>query len=346
MTAVEKSYVGLAKQTAKGTPNVTDADFHYLLFTQGGLSASPVTVPLDIEIGGGAILRDVVKTGVMSGGQLALIPRPNSLGLALMGMTGKVVTTDGLDGSWSHKFTLDPADEFAAPYYTGRNSPAGLWGEQYQDMRFTSLTLAWRGGRFLTGSMGLVGGQPSKVTTTLWNPATKVDGGPQFLAPLGHIEVPTGAALSVLSGSFVASSAIPLDEQWVVGSYSPEGFDIVQRAFMLQMAIKIPDGTLFSKIMYDPAGGNAWVAAIMREADIKLDFATAQEAAPGKPYKLTIKANGQNAASNKANIAWSVQPLIMRAGTNLVMNVVGTFLADPDGLSPVDITLVNTHEAY
>jgi hypothetical protein len=346
MTAAEKSIVGLAKQVAKGTPNTTDADFTYLLFTGGGLGVSPLTLPLDPEVGGGAILRDVVKAGVMSGGQLAFIPRPASLGMAFMGMTGKVYSVDGSDGSYKHTFSFDPADHFAAPYYTGRAAPGNMWGEQFQDMRFTTLQLAWRGGRFVTGAMGLVGGLPSKVSTAAWDALSQVDSGPQFLAPLGHIEVPAATKLSVLSGSFVASSSIPMDEQWVVGSYSPEGFDITQRAFMLQLVVKVPDGTLFNKIMYDPAGGSAWVANIFKEADIKLDFASTQLAAPAKPYSFAIKANGNNAASGKANIAWSAQPVQMVAGRNILMNVVGTFLADPDGGSPIEIELVNQVETY
>ena len=36
MTASEKSFLGLAEQTAQGTPNTTDAEFNYILYTQGG----------------------------------------------------------------------------------------------------------------------------------------------------------------------------------------------------------------------------------------------------------------------------------------------------------------------
>ncbi len=215
-----------------------------------------------------------------------------------------------------------------------------------QDMRFSTLSLAWRGGRFVTGAMGLVGGLPSKVSTALWDAQLQVDGGPPFIAPLGHIELPTGAKLAVTSGSFIASASIPLDEQWVVGSYSPEAFDITQRAYMLQLAVKISDASLFTKIQYDPAGGSAWVASMFKEADIRLDFASPQLAAPGKPFSFAIKANAQNAASGKANIAWTAAPISMQAGRNILMNLVGTVLADPDGSSPVSLELVNQTDAY
>ena len=343
MTASEKSFIGLAKQTAKGTPNTTDDDFTYMLFTQGGISPAPVNLPLDQEIGGGAMLRDVQKVGILSGGRLSFIPRPKSLGFALLGVTGSVATTDGLDGSYSHVFKLG-SDQFAAPYWTGRQDIGGLKGEQLQDMRFNSLALAFRGARFLTGELGLVGGLPTNLATTTWDALAKVDSGPQFIAPLGSIALPSATPLKVIAGSFIASSAIPLDEQWIVGSYQPDDFSIVQRAYALQMAVKIEDGDLYTKMMYDPAGGAAWVAEVMREADFTLSFASPIEAAPGVPYSFSIAANGESGAN--ANVVWTCQPIVMKAGKQIIMNITGTFLADPLAGDPIVLTLVNSNDSY
>src|SRR5512141_799493 len=121
MTASESSLIGIAKQTAEGTPNVTDADFSYLLFREGGLGVLPSFLPLDQEVGGGAMLRNVLKVGVMSGGQLSIIPRPKTLGHAFYGVTGAVSTVDGTDGSYEHTFTL--SNQFDAPWYTLRSAP-------------------------------------------------------------------------------------------------------------------------------------------------------------------------------------------------------------------------------
>ena len=346
MTASEKTLIGIAEQTAFGTPNTTDNSFDYLLFTQGGLSVAPVNVPLDMEVGGGAVLRDVIKGGVVTGGQLQVIPRPNTLGWVIKGMTGNVVSVDGLDGSYTHTFTLG-ADPFAAPYFTARIAPGNMWGEQYQDMRFTSLALQWRGGRFLTGAYGLIGGLPAKVASmSSWNAAAKIDGGPQFLAPLGDIELPSGTKLNILSGSFAAQASIPLDEQWIVGQYTPQNFDITQRAYMLQMAVKIVDDSLQKKIMYDPAGGSAWLATMLKDGTVKVKFSAAANAGTTPtPYSLEIDANGV-AQGSLANVAWSASPINFQAGRVVVMNIVGTFLADPAGASPITIKLVNTRQSY
>ena len=133
MTASEKSFIGLAKQTAKGTPNTTDDEFAYMLFTQGGISPAPVNLPLDQEVGGGAMQRDVQKMGILSGGRLNFIPRPKSLGFALLGVTGNVASVDNTDGSYTHNFTLG-SDQFSAPYWTGRQDTGGLHAEQIQDL--------------------------------------------------------------------------------------------------------------------------------------------------------------------------------------------------------------------
>jgi len=343
MTASEKSFIGFAKQPAKGTPNTTDSDFTYMLFTQGGLAPTSVNLPLDQEIGGGAMLRDVQKMGVMSGGRLSFIPRPKSLGFAFLGVTGNVASVDNADGSYTHTFTLG-SDQFSAPYWTGRQDIGGLKGEQLQDLRFNSLALAWRGARFVTGQVGLVGGLPTPVATTAWDALSKVDSGPQFIAPLGTIELPTSSALKVIGGSFVATSAIPMDEQWIVGSYQPDDFSIVQRAYALQMAVKIESGDLYSQMMYDPDGGSAWVAKVMREANFVLSFDSPIEAAAGVPYSFAIAANGES--GDNANVTWTAQPIVLNAGRQIILNITGTFLADPLAGDPITLSLTNQEASY
>jgi hypothetical protein len=330
----------LAKQVSRGTPITADASFKYLLFNEGGISPSSVTVPLDPEVGGGAMLRDVQKMGVISGGQFAFTPRPSTLGKLLMGALGAVTTT-GAGPSYSHAFAL-PTDQFTAPYYTFRSNPGGLFGEQFQDCRISGLNLTWRGANYLRGSFSVQGGLPAKVATTTWASATYVDGGPQFITPISTIELPTGTAVKVLGGSFTAGLAIPLDEQWIVGSYSPDDFDITSRAFAISMAVKITDGALYSQMAYDPAGGNAWAADVMREARIKMEFLSNAMVTGVIPYSLNIAANG--VAGSGGNVVWSAAPIGLRAGRQVIMNITGVFLAS--STAPITVTLVNGDTAY
>jgi len=346
MTAAEGSFIGMAKQVAEGTPNTTDGAFEYLLFSRGAFGVNNIFLPLPPEVGGGAMQRSVVKVGVNAGGGADFIPRPDSLGHFLYAMTGatSTVADTPTTGYNTHTFKLSSTDEFAAPWYTFRYAPGNLWGEQYQDCRVNLLSLNFSGANFMTGTLGVIGGLPAKVSTATWSAASAVDGGPQLLAPVSDIELPTATDVSVLSGSFVASSVIPLDEQYVVGKYVPEGLDIVHRTYVLNLAVKIDDDTLYTKMMYDPASGSAWTANIFREADIKLEFLS-----DAANYKLVIQANGANQASGDANIYWSAQPLALRAQRQIVMAVTGMFTATDWGTytdGPVKFTLVNQHAAY
>lgn len=446
MAAAEGSFMGLAFQSAFGTPNTTDADFKYLLFRQGQASPNNIVIPLDPEVGGGALARSMVKVGVNFGGSFDIVPRPETLGHFFYGATGKVVSaanrvatavhaavtlsgspqtintgitspsastklelvasaantanvsitgtiggaaaqtevialtgttpvlTAGLftlvteivypagsgtvsigwkDGSYTHTFTLDPADNFSAPYFTVRSAPANMWGEQYEDARLSMLALNWRGANFVDGMVTFLGRKPSKVATTTWDALANVDSGPQFISPLGAIELPTGTNAHVLNGSLVCSSAIPLDEQYVVGDYSPEGLDIVSRSFALQLIVKINDADLYTKMTYDPANGNAWVASLFKEANIKLEFSSDRDAAVVKgstatsnarSYKFSLAANGSS--GDNANIFWSAAPLSIRAQRQMVMMVTGQIMASPTVTDPVTFTLTNRRASY
>ena len=279
----------------------------------------------------------------MSGGAMEFIPRPQMLGHLLYGALGKTVPAPDGTG-FKHTFTLG-TNQFDAPYFTLRSAPGNMWGEQLQDQRVSALGISFRGADFVRATAAFTGGLPTKVATTTWSPATKVDGGPPLIAPLSKIELPTGSAAKVIAGSFMAGMAIPMDEQWIVGSYSPDDFEILSRAFSLSFTMKVVDATLYSKMMYDAAGGSTWTAAMMREADIKLELVSDITYDTGKPYKLVIKANGNS--GNSANVVWSVAPIGIRAGRQILMNVTGMFIADPSGaIEPITVELYNNKATY
>lgn len=339
MTQAEGSFIGIAKQTGQGTPNTTDADFKYMLFRTGGVAPNPVIIPLDQEIGGGAMLRDVVKVGVTSGGGLDIIPRPQTLGDLLYGALGDISTNDNLDGSYTHTFTL-PTDQFDAPWFTVRSAPGDVWGEQFQDVRVSGLVISFAGARFIEGAVQFIGGLPTKVSTGSWNALAQVDDGPQFLSPIGDIEIPTATDVKVLSGSVAFGLAIPLDEQWIIGSYSPDDFDINQRSMVITLNVKVTDDVLYTKMMYDPASGSAWLADIYSESDIKIYMASPTEAASGQPFELDM-----NAYSAGSNIKWTATPIALRAGRQVVMRMTGV-VVNVAGQEPVTVVLTNQESGY
>lgn len=447
MAAAEKTFLGFAKQSAFETPNTTDNDFKYMLFTRSAGGPNPIQIPLPPEVGGGALLRNILKVGVNSGVQGEFIPRPEVLGFILHGMTGNVtsvanfdadgvhaaitltgspqdittaitnpndgailrllsaggatgnveitgttdevgvadteivalvsnqaalttkhfsaiteisvpagsgtVTVGWLDGSYSHTFTLG-SDQFDAPWYTARWAPASMWGEQLADCRFNLVTLNFRSPDFIRGAFAILGREPTPIEDiSAWSPLAKVDGGPQFITPVSAIELPLGTNARALNGSLTMMSNIPLDQQYIVGQYFPEGLDIVSRGFALQIGIKVDDYELYGKMMYDPDETMAWVAKVFKEGDIKMYFASTEDAAAirasgasgtVRPYSLNITANGQS--GDAANVVWTATPPEAIAQRQLVMQVTGTFLASPDGGTPISITLVNRRASY
>jgi hypothetical protein len=346
MTASEGSFLGLAKQSAKGVINATDGDFDFLLFRRGGFGVNNMFLPLGAEVGGGSMERNVVKVGVNTGGVVEFIPRPETLGHFFMGATGDAQIAGPVNGAYTHTFTF-PSDQFLAPYYTVRYAPGDMWGETFRDSRFNLLSLEWRAANFVTGTLGMLGIVPTtNVSTATWGALAKVDGGPQFLAPLGQIEVPTATDALVLGGSFIAQNVMPLDQQYIVGSYYPEDLDIVSRAFILNLTVKLESSTLYNKIMYDPAAGAAWTADAFKEAAIELKFSSDVNAGTSNiPFSFQIDANEQTAASGDSNITWTAQPLDIVAQQQIIMQVQGTFLADPLATQPIKLTLVNEHNA-
>jgi hypothetical protein len=341
MTASEKSYIGFAKQTAKGTPNVTDAEYTYFLFTEGGIGPDNQFLPLDQEVGGGAMARSVVKTGVVSSGVFTAIPRPTMIGNILTGLIGKDTIT-GTGPSYTHTIEHDTS-EFDAPWYSFRSAPGDIWGETFQDIRMQALTLNWKAADYVRAQLAVIGGLPvPNVTKTAWAPATYIDNGPQFIAPVSTIEIPDGTSAKCLRGTFSAGLQIPLEEQWIVGSYYPDDFAINQRTYVFNLTVKIDDKVLYNKSMYDPDDGALWAVEMFKEADLGFEFVSDVEADTAVPFSLRIDANAQTQASGDANVYWTAQPIGLRAGRQVTLNMTGIFVRGPSAHEPISITLVNT----
>src|SRR5512138_136743 len=159
MTASEKSLIGFAKETVAGTEITTDANFTAMMVTRGSAGVNTNFVPLDMEVGGGAVQRDMIKGGVVAGGAYEFIPRPNSLGLLLMGLLGKDTKTgDGTTTPYTHALTLDQAvDPFSQPTYTVRWAPGRALGEVFVGCKVSSVGLQWKAASFVRGSFAFTG---------------------------------------------------------------------------------------------------------------------------------------------------------------------------------------------
>jgi hypothetical protein len=109
---------------------------------------------------------------------------------------------------------------------------------------------------------------------------------------------------------------------------------------VITLNVKVTDDVLYTKLMYDPDGGNAWVADIFSEASMKLYMASPTEAASGRPYSIEFA--GHTASDN---IKWSATPIALRAGRQVVMRMTGIVINEA-GVEPITVTLVNQKSSY
>jgi hypothetical protein len=345
------SYLGFALQTAKDTE--ATSGFKYVPFREGQVSPNNIIIPLDMESGGGSLVRGVKKVGVSGGGMVSIIPRPDSLGLFLYGVLGtKAVAGDGASTPYTHTFTMVPggAGEFGTPYFTVRSTPGSLWGEVVVNNRLTGLSLEFRAPDFVRGTLAWLGTTPKMASPAAWNPAAALDVTPPFITPVGQLAIDT-VEYPVLAGALTTALAIPMDQQYTVGNYYPDDVDVVSRAVMINMTVKVANDTLYRKLQYDPQAGDDWAAETFQSGAFTLNFQTPENipgVTPAAPYSIDIQGNGQDAASGDGNLVWTAAPIGSRPGQQIVMNVTGTFIADPRGGAniPVTVELQNGTASY
>lgn len=329
MTSSDRSYVGIAKQTAKGTANTTDTAFAFFMFNQGMASPNNMYLASDDGIGGGPLPNSFEKVGMSANGAFSFVVRPTIIGHFLMGALGKTSrTTDGT--GYKHTFTMDTTDFFSVPYYTMRVAQGGMWGEQFTDMRVSAVSLNWRAADFIRGAVAMVGRDAKQnIDMSTWSPDAKVDRGATFIAPVTTITWPTDGPVKVLSGAITLANNIPLDEQFITGDYRAEDVDIVNRAFSMTLTMKFTSRTLYEKLAYDPLAGTQWAAGALKEGGVSIALMSVSTYDSAKPYKIVVTGNGS--AAPNGNIAWQVTPLSLQSGRQVVASVTGTFLGVSSG---------------
>jgi hypothetical protein len=347
MTSALDSHFGLAKQIAKGTAVSAASSFKYFYFSQGtGISPTPIVLPLDQEIGAGPLVRDVLKVGVSSAGGINFIPRADSVGLMLLGALGAVSTVTSAQYD-THTFKLG-ADPFDLPYFTLRRRTA-VGGDVAADVRIAGLSFVFQAANFLRASAAFLGvATPEFVADpSAWSASSYLDTTPPLLTCKGALQLPTGQALKALRGSITIGNNMPLDEQRLVGSYTPDDAEVVNRAIAMTFILKA-DATLYEKMMYDASQGGPWTPEILKEASMTMQFQSAGNVAAAQPYQLAFSVNGQNQAAGDANVAWSVQPINLQGNRQVTMAITGVVIADSFGAAngPFSAELINGRATY
>lgn len=324
MAASNDTKLGLAIQTNGSTVNETAAAFNYFTFAEGSMGVNNMVVPAEDGIGTGGFPSAVEKMGVFAQGGMEGVAHSKSLGMLLYGALGnKAVVADG--AGYKHTFTVDATNKLVLPYFTVRQYNPTLStsiGEVFPHSRLAGLALTWQAAQYLRmrcGLMGTLAGVGVDINPDDWAPT--VDLGPTFISPKATVTGFPGVTVKVISGSLQMGAEIPLDNQWITGSYTPDAMDITRRNAVLQLVLKIDSMELYKKFSYDPAGTAVWAANIMKEGGVTLTFESSQTYDTNKYHKLVVKFDNVG-----ENVAWSAQPLTIRAGQPVTLAITGTVM--------------------
>jgi hypothetical protein len=351
------SAVGLARQTAKGTEMAYESGFHWMLAEQAMAGPQEGVLALPMEMGGGLFPRGRVKTSVFGAGALSGIPRPESLGLVLLGMFGGGASAEidpdttpaSGDEYYQHTFTVntDPAD---TPYFTARRqvgSGTPGFGETIVDCRLESMALEMRAADYVRGSYSFNGITPTLIPDTAsWT--IDPDSNAPFIAAAGSAKIQTAdtaTTLPVRAASIAMTNAQDVARQFIVGSYYPRDVDIVGRTALVSYVVYLPDETWYQKLMYDPLAVSAtWLPDIFASSQFELKFISAEDCNPSAPvpgdlhpWTLTFTANSTH---------WNVEPLGLAANDLVVVRVTGIVLEKDAAGSEITAVLDNQTEDY
>lgn len=221
--------VGLAKQTAFGTPAANPAFLHGLLDGQVAnieIEQEPEERTLDDQL----VAPEVNRTGIMSGIDYKMRAHPKSVGLYLLGALGGVATS-GV-GPFTHVFT--PA--LSVPYLTQFGKYGGnLY--RLPDAKIDELEFAWEGNQPLDVSVKGIGAGldfPGSMTATVDDQrATKFQpGGGTFQLDVASA---TPVAARIKSGNIKISNS--LEAVMLSGTITPadvaEGRKVLTCGFTL-----------------------------------------------------------------------------------------------------------------
>jgi hypothetical protein len=340
---------GLAKQTGKGTPALV-ADATWFLATDQTAGAQPRIQQLPQEMGGGMLSRGLVKTGVSGMAALRGVPRPDTLGHILLGLAGSVntVQTDpdttpaSGDEYYTHTFKIG-ADPAEVPYYTMFRAISTSFGEQVTDVKMAALTLDMAAINFVSGEFAMAGIEPTLVPDiSSWAPAPAST--PPFVSCVGAVKLESGddiTTLPVRAASLTIANAQAVDQNFIIGSYYPRDIDVIARVVTLEFVVLVENSSRFGKLMYDPAGGSAWLADVFDTAAVQhLTFKSAENIAGMTltpiPYELSLTG---------AKAQWAAQPIGMRGADNVLMRVTGTII-EPGVGDPITLVLKNNTVSY
>lgn len=241
--------LGIAKQTAKGTPNTTPT--YQLGVTDGAvLGADLSQSPVELTQANSLVPPHAFRESVVPGAELSVLLHPKSIGLPLFAALGSQ-TVAGASPPFTHTFTPSTA----LPYLTVTGDLAGVV-HRMSDCKVDKLTISWDATSSPVAKIGVVG-TTLAYGVTFGTPTTDDSRAPFLIAAGGVFQVDTGsttpANANITAGEITLDNA--LSTLLVSNSVAPA--DVVEgtKKYSVKLTIATDDISEWRKILTGSSGG-------------------------------------------------------------------------------------------
>lgn len=321
--------VGYGIQTAKGTVATT---WSYHPATNVNLGPHEVQQTLPLEIGGSLLPRGAYKGGVSIAGGFDCVPRLDTIGYLLYGLTGTAsVTASG--AYYKHTFKMDTTDESSIPWVSTRRRISTDVGETYTDCKVASSKFSMASGKAITTRFDFEGITPVLTASPAWS-ETYDDGDKFPVSCIGYVEL-AGTRRPITSLNIdVTNNLTTPDQEMVVGSYYMDDIMVTGRTMRLSTTYKWEDETLYQALLW--GGSTTWDPQPYYGT---LDLMTQSASYVGGTTRYALQFTA-------ARVRWMAQPIDLSPGNIITMAVVGDVLKPDSGDAFTIKMLNNTATAY
>lgn len=176
-----KGTFGIGVQAVKGTAAGT---INYLPAENIGVTVDQQAQAIPPEVGGKLFPLASYKGGYMIAGDVAINPRPESLGWLLLAYSGSATSANVSGSVYRSSFFENQTDKAAIPYLTLVKNVGGVWCDKYTDCRLDTLRVDVSAAGLLKLNAGFVGISVASMTVPA---APSVDLGPVFQTSQGYL---------------------------------------------------------------------------------------------------------------------------------------------------------------
>lgn len=284
MTSALSSSFGLKKQSAKGTAQTTG--YSYLRTVGMDINPDQRSAPLPQELGGALFVPNAhFKQGVIVGGSVDMVVRPDYIGYLLYGLTGSAVLKDtSASPVIAHTFELSQAtDGTELPWFTVVRNVSDLISERFTDMRVASLRLAFPTAGIATARFGLLGITPETIAAIT---GETFDNTPVLTTCSGTVTIP-GLGTNVRVLDFALDFTNGIDPGgYYIGSYVVDDLPVLARACTVNFTVRLKNDTLYKNIYYN--GGSAFSGTIYQGTSLSVKVQSASMVSGTTPYSLEV----------------------------------------------------------